>query len=267
MVKTVSLLLALVGSLLCTSCTVNPVTGENQLMLISPAQEQQIGAQYAPEIEKQLGGPIQNSVLQNYINSIGQRVATATLKHRPDLQFRYTALDHESINAMALPGGHVFITKGLLSKMTTTDQLAAVLAHESAHVTIRHTAISMSNQIGMDMVLSMAVPEGSSGSATTIAQITNQMIHLGHSREHEYQADSVGTDYLVNAGFSCYAMIETMEILQQQNKTRPFEYFSTHPDPVKRKEKVQKQIALKGYPAVKQTDPANYRKFVLENLN
>jgi predicted Zn-dependent protease len=168
---------------------------------------------------------------------------------------------------MALPGGYVFITKGLLSEMTTADQLAAVLAHETAHVTARHTAISMSNQIGMDMILSLAVPEGSSSGATTITQITSQMIHLGHSREHEYQADSIGTDYLVDAGFSYYAMIETMEILQQQNETRPFEYFSTHPDPAKRKENVQKQIALKAYPAVKQTAPANYRKFVLENLN
>jgi len=209
--RTAYLLLALVGSLLCVSCAVNPVTGENQLMLISPAQEQQIGAKYAPAIEEQLGGPIQNQVLQNYVNSIGQRVAAASLTHRPNLRFRYTALNDKSINAMALPGGYVFITKG--------------------------------------------------------TQITNQMINLGHSREHEYQADSIGTDYLVDAGFSCYAMIETMEILQQQNKTRPFEYFSTHPDPAKRKENIRRQIASRGYPEVKQTATANYRKFVLENLN
>ncbi len=267
MVRKGSLHLVLAVSLQCASCAVNPVTGENQLMLISEAQEQQIGLKYAPAVAKQLGGPIQNTVLQNYVNSIGQRVAAAGLAHRPNLQFRYIALDDESINAMALPGGYVFITKGLLLKLTTPDQLAAVLAHETAHVTARHTAIAMSNQMGMELILSLAVGEGSSQGAATTAQLTSQIMTLGHSRSHEYQADSIGTDYLVAAGFSYQAMIETMEILQQQNKVRQFEYFSTHPDPAKRLENIRQRIAQKAYPATKQSDPSNYREFVLENLS
>jgi beta-barrel assembly-enhancing protease len=263
MLRKTLLLFAVAGSLQWAGCAVNPVTGKNQLMLMTEAQEQQIGDRYGPEVAKQLGGPIPNTILQNYVSSIGQRAAAASLTHRPDLQFRYAALNDESINAMALPGGYVFITKGLLSHLSTSDQLAAVLAHETAHITTRHSASSMSNQMGMEIVLSLALPEGSQGVAT----IGQQIVHMGHSRAHEYEADSIGTDYMVAAGFNCNAMVETMEILQQQNKARPIEYFSTHPDPAKRKEKIQEQIALKGYPDIKRTDPSEYRKFVLENLN
>jgi len=262
--KTLLLLFA-AGALQCSGCAMNPVTGEKQLMLISPAQELQIGEKYAPEVAKQLGGPIENTALQNYVKSIGQRVAAVSSKHAPDTKFRYAALNDKSINAMALPGGYVFITKGLLSHLTTSDQLAAILAHETAHVTARHSATAMSQQMGMDLVLSLALSEGSG--ASTVAQMGSQMIGLSYSRDHEYQADSIGTDYLAAAGFNCYAMVETMEILQQQNKVRQIEYFSTHPAPAKRKVKVQEQIAARAYPTVKSTGGADYRKFVLENLN
>jgi predicted Zn-dependent protease len=103
--KQLIILIALV-CLFSAGCATNPVTGENQLMLISEAQELQIGWQYAPEVEKQLGGRIENWQLQNYVNNVGQRIARVS--HMPRLEFRYTVLNHDSINAMALPGGYVF---------------------------------------------------------------------------------------------------------------------------------------------------------------
>ena len=266
MVKKKMVILIAAFLLPCYGCAVNPVTGENQLMLLAPSDELRIGQQYAPEVEKQLGGRIDNPKLQNYINGVGQRIAGVS--HMPSLRFYYTAVNDESINAMALPGGYVFITTGMLEKLSSESQLAAILAHETVHITARHSAQSMSNQIGMDILLSAITSEKTPQSLTTVSQLGGQLIHLSHSREHELQADSFGLDYLAGAGYNPNAMIETMEILEQQNSVRPFEYFSTHPSPANRKKKLLEYIADKGYSAAADTEAgrAVYEKFVLANL-
>lgn len=113
---------------LCTGCAINPVTGEEQLMLISEQQDIEIGRKFAPEVEKQMGGRIANESLQNYVDSVGQRIARVS--HKPDLEYHFSAVEDKSINAMALPGGYVFITRGMLEKLMTEAQLAGILAHE-----------------------------------------------------------------------------------------------------------------------------------------
>ena len=120
-------------------------------MLISESQELEIGKTYAPEIEKQMGGRIRNEAIQNYIDSVGQKVARVS--HRPDLHYHFTALNHKSINAFALPGGYVFITKGMLEKLDNESELAGVLAHETTHIVARHSAEAMSRQIGIQLLL------------------------------------------------------------------------------------------------------------------
>lgn len=263
MTKPLFITLAVFVSLMFCSCAVNPVTGQDQLIFISPAQELQIGAEYAPEIEKQLGGRIENRVLQNYINSIGRNISR--ISHMPALDFRYVALKSDMINAMALPGGYVFITKGMLEKLDTEAQLAAILAHETAHVTARHAAQAMTTQIGMDVVL-MTVSQKTSTGTADIARISSQLIGLKYSREHEIQADTVGLDYLVKAGYAPFATVETMEILQKENEIRPIEFLSSHPNPGNRRETLLRQINLKLYPTNLRTGRSDYHSYVLTNL-
>jgi predicted Zn-dependent protease len=264
MLKKQLIILIVLVCLLSTGCAINPVTGENQLMLVSEAQELQIGRQYAPEVQKQLGGQIENWHLQNYVNSVGQRIAGVS--HMPSLEFHYTALNHDSINAMALPGGYVFITKGMLEQLSSEAQLAAVLSHETAHVTARHSAQAMSTQIGMDLALSVAGQKASRG-AMDIAGIGSQLLSLNYSREQEMQADSFGLDYMTRASYDPAAMIEVIEMLEGQNRVRPIEFFSSHPNPANRKENAQRKMSTNIYPPDSTTGREDYSKFVLANLN
>jgi predicted Zn-dependent protease len=245
-------------------CAVNPVTGQKQLMLVGEEWELQVGRQYSGEVEKQLGGRIENWQLQNYIKSVGQKIAA--ISHRPDLEFHYTALNDESVNAMALPGGYVFVTRGMLAKLTSEAQLAGVLAHETAHVTARHSASAVSQQMGIDLALSVAGQRTSSG-VMQAAQIGAGLVGLRYSREQETQADIYGLDYMVRAGYNPFAMVETIEMLQRQNEMRPIEFFSSHPNPANRKANILEHISSNVYPPTLTTGEADYAKYVLTNLN
>ena len=264
MMKTQLTIFILLVCVLSGGCAVNPVTGEKQFMLVGEDWELQVGRQYSPEVEKQMGGRIENWQLQNYITSVGQKIAAVS--HQPDLEFHYTALNHESLNAMALPGGYVFITRGMLEKLTSEAQLAGVLAHETAHVTARHSAAAVSQQMGIDLALSVAGQKASSG-AMDIARVGSGLIGLRYSRKQETQADIYGLDYMVKAGYNPYAMIETIEMLQRQNEVRPIEFFSSHPDPANRKADILEHISSNIYPPTLTTGESDYAKFVLANLN
>ena len=115
MSKKIWLLTLALSFCLFSSCATNPITGQKQLMLIPEQQDIAIGRKYAPEIERQMGGRIPNESLQNYIDTVGQKIARVS--HKPNLQYHFTALDEKSTNALALPGGYVFITKGMLEKL------------------------------------------------------------------------------------------------------------------------------------------------------
>ena len=217
---------------LCTGCAVNPITGEEELMLISQQQDIEIGRKYAPEVEKQMGGRIDNEDLQNYIDSVGQKLARVS--HRPYLEYHFVALEHKSINALALPGGYVFITRGMLKELTTEAQLAAILAHEIAHIVARHASAAMSREIGISILLSAVASEKTPQGVLAAADLTRQILGLQYSKEDEREADLGGLDYMVRAGYNPYGMVETMQMLQNQQKVRPIEFFSTHPAPQNR---------------------------------
>jgi len=217
------------------NCAVNPITGEEELMLISEDQDVQIGREYAPEVEKQLGGKIKNEALQNYIDSVGQRIAR--ISHRPDWQYHFIAVNHSMVNALALPGGYVFVTKGMLEKLTTEAQLSALLSHEMVHIVARHSSAAMSNQIGLSMLIqglgaAGALPDSEAGYRLT--QLAWQLIDLKYSREQERQADLAGMDYMVRAGYNPYGAVELIQMLEQQDRIRPIEFLSSHPSPENR---------------------------------
>ncbi|RKY04227.1 MAG: hypothetical protein DRP66_12005 [Planctomycetota bacterium] len=261
--RTILLLLISICSVL-AGCATNPVTGQNQLMLISPQQELELGRQYSPEVQKQLGGPISNPQIQSYVAGVGAKIARAG--HMPDLEFHYTAVNDKSINAMALPGGHIFITRGMLQNIRTEAQLAAILAHETVHVTARHSADAMSKQIGMSILLSAVTSKKTSQTLVSVAELGAQILSLKYSRTAEYEADTFGLDYMAKAGYNPSAMVELMEILESQNSARPIEFFSTHPNPASRKEKIRQHIASMTPSDELATGQADYKKNVLEKL-
>jgi len=218
----------------CTGCAVNPITGEEELMFISENQDIEIGRKYAPEIEKQLGGRIDNPDLQNYIDSIGQKIAR--ISHRPNWEYHFTAVEHKMVNAIALPGGHIFVTKGMLEKLTTEAQLAALLAHETVHVTARHSSAAISRQMGLSFLFLGATAAGANipQDAGRAAAFALQLIGLKYSRVQERQADVAGMDYMVVAGYNPYGAVELMQMLEDQDKVKPAEFLSSHPSPENR---------------------------------
>jgi predicted Zn-dependent protease len=153
----------------------------------------------------------------------------------------------------------------MLEQLASEAQLAGVLAHETAHVTARHSAAAVSNQIGMDLVLSAAGQKASSGTIQ-IARMGAKLIGLSYNRTQERQADTIGLEYMVKAGYSPYGMVETIEILQRQNAVRPIELFSSHPNPANRKADIEEHMSGNIYPLGLITGQADYKKFVLENL-
>jgi predicted Zn-dependent protease len=262
-----TLILTIIGFSICVGCTVNPVTGSKEFTLLNPsaAEEKQIGAQYAPEMTKQMGGKIENAQLQSYVSQVGQKIAK--VGHTPNEHFEYAALNDKTVNAFALPGGYVFITKGMLEQLTSEAQLAAILGHETAHVTAHHSATAMGQQIGFELVLGTIGAAKTPQTVQQVAKITSDLAGLKYSRTHENEADAVGLDYMVKAGYNPIGMVQTMEILQKQSGGKSFEWLSTHPNPANRLGVIQDKIHSKYRDAGNlATNEAAFRQNVLQNL-
>jgi len=229
----------------CVGCATNPITGRDRFMLVPESYDVEIGRAYSPEVDKQLGGRIDNHDLQDYIDEVGQGIARGT--HRPDLEYHFTAVNEESINALALPGGYIFITKGMLENMTNEAQLASILGHEMTHVIARHSSEQMSLQIGISLVLAFVVPGETPEGVGQMIDIARQFVSLKYSRDDERQADMTGLDYMVTAGYDPNEMVETMRMLENQNEARPIEFFSTHPSPHNRIMYLEQRIRSRYY--------------------
>ncbi|MCX5644016.1 MAG: M48 family metallopeptidase [Phycisphaerae bacterium] len=240
------LVLGLVVALL-SSCAVDPVTGDQHLMLFSPDKDIALGRQYSPLVEKELGGRMPEQGLQSYINQVGQRIASFC--QRPDLSYHFAALEEGGANALALPGGYIYVTRDLLKELKTEAQLASVLSHEITHVVARHTVAAMSRQIGMTALLGAAIAGSASGSVRgdvpAAASVLGSLLTLQYSREDETEADLAGLSYMTQAGYDPNGMIETMQILEKLQTIRPTEFFSTHPNPESRITYLQDRIATR----------------------
>lgn len=164
-------------------CAVNPATGDEEMMFFSPEKDVAVGRKYAPLIEKELGGRIPDDNLQSYINQVGQKIARVC--HQPDLSYHFAAVDDKMINALALPGGYIYITRGLLAELKTEAQLAAVLAHETGHVVARDTMAALSRQIGMFAVLGAVGAGSDSASAVHGASVVAGLLSLQYSRDRK----------------------------------------------------------------------------------
>ncbi len=227
-----------------SGCAVNPVTGKEDLMFYSPDEDVRLGQKYGPQIEKALGGRFPDENLQSYVNRVGQKLARVC--HRPDIAYHFAVVDQEAENAFAVPGGYVYITTGLLEKLNSEAQLAAILGHEIGHVVARDTMAALSRQKVMTAAM-VAALLSSSGDAARGTSFVTGVLSLQYSRDDEKDADQVGLAYMIQAGYDPHGMIETMRILEELQTVRPIEFFSTHPNPENRilylEERIERRYA------------------------
>lgn len=224
-------------------CSVNPVSGQANLTLISEQQEIRIGRENHPKVLEQYHR-YPDEVLQKYINDIGQKLAMHS--HRTNLIYRFTLLDSKEVNAFALPGGYIYITRGLLAYLNSEAELAAVLGHEIGHVTARHSVRQISAaraaQLGYQ-IGALFVPEMRTQGASQLFNILGSALISGYGREHELEADQLGVEYMEKSGYPSSAMLsvlgllkdqETFEIqLAKEEHRKPHVYhgvFASHPD-------------------------------------
>ena len=263
------LILLLISAGLCflAGCATNPITGEEEMMFSRDyRQDMEVGKQYAPEVEKELKGRIDDQAVQSYIDSVGQKVARVS--HRPDFNYHFVAVNDRSINAVSLPGGYIFITKGLLLKLTSESQLASVLAHEVVHVAARDAENMMSKQAGIGVLFVLAVSQTKSQGVQAAADLARQMLELRYSREDEETADIGGLDYMVRAGYDPNGMVETIQMLEKEEMVRPTEFFSTHPSPENRLSylKAKIQTRYSGAGAGSKAGREDYERSVLDKM-
>ncbi len=232
------LLLSLLG------CAVNPVTGKKELSLISEAEEVNLGKQTDVEIGQQFGF-YGDSALNLYVENIGKALVPHT--HRPNLPYRFAVLDTPVINAFAVPGGYIYLTRGILALMNSEAEMAVVLGHELGHVNARHSVRRMSElmlvQVGL--ALGSALNE-TFAKISGLASVGIQLLFLKFSRDDEYQADLLGVEYSRKGGYNPGEMIGFFASLEKLGdlsggQTLPG-FLSTHPLTKNRIEKVRSML-------------------------
>lgn len=243
--------IALAGYFLTTRREYNPVTQENQRIALTVEEEIALGLQAAPEMAAQFGGLHPDEQLQATIDEIGGQLVQQSEAGQTDYQFDFHVLaDSETVNAFALPGGQIFITKGLLDLMETEGEVAGVLAHEIVHVVGRHSSEQLA-RAGLIEGLAGAAgavlydpqnPE--SAGAAQMAMMAGQLAAMKYGRDDELQSDEVGVRLMADSGYDPRAMIRMMEKLGGADQgARPPEFMSTHPDPGNRIEQIEAAIA------------------------
>lgn len=224
------------------TCAVNPVTGKRELSLVSEGQEIQMGQEYAKQVTQEMGAYPDSSV-QRYVRTIGLRLAKAS--ERPSLPWNFTVIDDPQVNAFALPGGPIFITRGILTHMNSEAELASVVGHEIGHVTARHSVQQMTRQQLFQVGL-VAGAIASDKVAQNLGLLSTGLgiLSLKYGRDDETQADGLGFRYTLNDGYDVRQMVDMFRILQRISGggSRIPEWQSTHPDPGNRIEATEARL-------------------------
>ena len=267
----------------CTNVVTNPITGEKQRVQLSPQQEVVIGQQSQQKMAAQYGGLYQDSTVQKYVNQVGGRIVerseaaqAPTPNSRYPYQF-YVLSDPQTINAFALPGGPIFITVALLKRLKSEAQLAGVLGHEIGHVVARHGAEHLAKQqLGASLVNAVGIAASDNPNdaqrAAVLAQAVNQLVSLRYGREDELESDQLGFRFIRDAGYKPTGILELMQILGSTRKSggaQP-EFFSTHPNPENRLERLKNLITQaypNGVPANLDEGRDRFAKAVLSRLS
>lgn len=202
-------LFALVSLL--SGCALNPATGDNDFVLITEQEELRQGQQHSQQIEQQYP-LVKDQALQDYVQQVGDRIVKVS--HRPHLNYRFRVIDTPDLNAFALPGGPIYIHRGLLAYLNSEAELAAVLAHEVGHVTARHSVQQQSMASAGGLLSAIAAAYTGVGAVGDLGNLANSALVRGYGRDHELEADGFGAQYLAQAGYDPKALIEMLELLQ-----------------------------------------------------
>lgn len=234
------------ASALAVACATDPVTGRRQVSLMSEAQEISLGKQMDPQVRQEMG-VYDDAEWQRYVETIGNRLARES--HRPNLPWSFAVVDTPTVNAFALPGGYIYVTRGLLAHMGSEAELAGVLGHEIGHVTARHSAEAYtratSAQIGLTLG-SIFFPE--MRPYGDLASTGLGLLFLKHGRDAELQADKLGAEYSAQSGWDPTGIREMLTTLgrlgevERDRKGVP-NWLATHPEPAARVQQIQPVIA------------------------
>lgn len=228
-----SVLAFITAVLIIVSCAINPVTGKRQLMFMSEDQELQLGISYDPQVLATFG-EYKNNAISNYVQSQGTQMGK--ISHRPNVEYHVKVLDSPVINAFAIPGGFIYLTRGILAQLNSEAELAGVIGHEMGHIAARHSASQQTKQ-----TLGQLVLIGGMIASKTIAQYADyamqgmQLLFLKFSRDDEREADRLGTMYSSIVGYDAHQMAEFFKVLYKMdlasNQGGVPTFLSTHPDP------------------------------------
>jgi predicted Zn-dependent protease len=233
------------------SSVFNPITQEKQHVgSITPEQEVALGLQAAPEMAQQFGGLDPDQGAQARVSGVGERVVTRSAAGKSPYRFEFHLLDDpKTINAFALPGGQIFITEGLLKRLSTEGELAGVLGHEAGHVVGRHGAEHIAKEqltqglTGAAVLATYDPNDPSSRNSSAVALMIGQLVTMKFGRGDELEADRLGVRLMGEAGYDPRSMIALMQILEKSAQgPRPPEFFSTHPNPENRIARIEEAI-------------------------
>jgi predicted Zn-dependent protease len=226
------------------------VTGETQYIGITVEQEIALGLQAAPQMADEFGGLDPDESAQAIVDQIGNTIVQSSPASQTPYEYDFHLLeDAQTINAFALPGGQIFITRALFDRLETEGELAGVLGHEIGHVVARHSAehiakAQLTEGLTGAAVLATYDPDNpASASSAQIAALIGQLINLKFGRDDELESDALGVCFMNDTGYDPNEMVSVMKILEAASQgNKPPEFFSTHPSPENRIARIQEAI-------------------------
>lgn len=228
----------------CSNKSVNPVTGKTEYVSLTPEEEIALGLQSREQLAQQFGGLYPDKEVQATIDRIGTNIVMNSDANRAPYKFEFHVLnDPKTVNAFALPGGQIFITTALLSRLTTEDQVAGVLGHEVGHVIERHSAERMAeSNLFSGLGNAAVILTGDYTTQQVVGQVINTTL-MAHGRDDELESDDLGVKYMMQSGYNPEQMIIVMDVLEKASggSSRP-EFMSTHPNPGNRREEIRESI-------------------------
>ena len=238
-----AIVLLTAAMLLAVSCAVNPVTGKKQIMLMSEAQEVALGISYDPQVLATFG-VYDDPGLQSFVQAKGTEMGK--ISHRPNLEYHVKVVDSPVVNAFAVPGGFIYLTRGILAQFNNEAELMGVLGHEMGHVAARHSVSQQTKQqLGTLLLIGGMIASEKFASYAQYAMQGMELLFLSFSRDDERQADALGCEYSSKMGYDGTKMADFFNVLNRMNMARSQggvpTFLSTHPDPGDRYNAVMQQ--------------------------
>ena len=215
------------------SCAVNPVTGRKQIMLMSEAQEVQLGLSYDPQVLASFG-EYNSPALQSWVQAKGTEMGK--LSHRPNLEYHVKVVDSPVVNAFAVPGGYIYLTRGIMANLNNEAEFIGVLGHEMGHIAARHSVSQQTKQqLGTLLLIGGMIASPKFANYAEQAMQGLELLFLSFSREDEREADALGSEYATKMAYDGTKMADFYKVLIRMNLSEAEggvpTFLSTHPDP------------------------------------